>query len=311
MTTWGIASTILAPAEQILRFAAYHLELGAHRVHIFLDNGNADAYRALKAHPKIRVRVCDDAHWRKLGGPRPKKHQVRQSVNATQAYCRSADVDWLIHMDVDEFLVPQQRLDKRLSAAPSTTQYLRCRPTEALAGGDGTAFKAFISPGPNRQRLVETLYPTFGRHLRGGFMSHVAGKIFLRTGLPDIELRIHNAFQHGETLGDGTEMPDCDVAHVHAASWDAWRAAFEFRLQSGSYRPDIKPARGEHGVRLHDLLTGIYTDAGERGLRAFFDEVIGDSAALRSTLQEHGLLRLIPLDTDAPLSRHFPDYSPV
>ncbi|MEL7090899.1 MAG: glycosyltransferase family 2 protein [Pseudomonadota bacterium] len=310
MTTWGIASTILAPTDQILRFAAYHLELGAHRLHIYLDDSNEAALEALKAHPKVRVRLCDDAFWRKQGGPRPHKHQARQTLNATHAYSKSNDVDWLIHMDVDEFLVPERPLADLLSDVPEAAAYLRCRPMEALGGGDGTAFKTFIPPGPNRQQRVKALYPTFGAHLRGGFMSHVAGKILVRTGLPDIELRIHNAFQRGEMLTGGIEIQDCTLAHIHAASWDAWRTAFEFRLQRGSYRPDIKPASHD-GVRMHDLLSGIYADEGEDGLRAFYDEVIGDSPDLRGRLRDQDLLRLITLDTDTPLARHFPASSPV
>ena len=38
------------------------------------------------------------------------------------------------------------------------------------------------------------IYPTYGLHLNGGFLSHVAGKVFVRTGHDGVGLRIHNAF---------------------------------------------------------------------------------------------------------------------
>ncbi|WP_241462605.1 glycosyltransferase family 2 protein [Tateyamaria sp. ANG-S1] len=100
---WGLSATILAPAADILRFAAYHIELGAHRLYIYLDDDNPAAFNPLKDHPKVRVQTCDAAHWKKLGGRRPVKHQARQTMNATHAYHRRAEVDWLIHMDADEF----------------------------------------------------------------------------------------------------------------------------------------------------------------------------------------------------------------
>ena len=77
MLRWGLVAKILAPTSDILRFVAYHLEAGAHRLYIYLDDPEADAYAPLKAHPKIRVQKCDDAYWAKVGGKRPTKHQVR------------------------------------------------------------------------------------------------------------------------------------------------------------------------------------------------------------------------------------------
>jgi hypothetical protein len=64
MTRWGVVATILAPTLDVLRFAAYHLDAGAHRLFIYLDDPESDAYALLKAHPKIRVHQCNDAHWK-------------------------------------------------------------------------------------------------------------------------------------------------------------------------------------------------------------------------------------------------------
>lgn len=313
MTTWGIASTILAPAEDILRFVAYHLELGAHRIYIYLDAENPAAFEALDAHPKVRVRTCDAAYWKSINGKRPLKHQPRQTMNATHAYGRRTEVDWLIHMDVDEFLVPMRAVDQVLARVPDDTPTMRCRPMEALGGGDGTAFKAYIPAGRARTDLVQALYPNFGMQLRGGFMSHLLGKVFSRTGLPDIEVRIHQVFQNGDPINGGGEMVQVDLAHVHAKSWEAWRKSFDYRLALGSYRPEVKawqPAE-EGGMTIHEVLNFIQADSGDEGLRAFYDEVIGDSPEMREKLSKHGLLRHVSLDLDTALARQFPDWTPV
>ena len=112
---WGVASTILAPTRDILAFAAYHLAAGAHRLYIYLDAPNPEAYALLDAHSKVRVITCDAAYWRQRKRVRPETHQVRQTANATHAYNRRPEVDWLIHMDRWNSFQGQRRSTRRLS----------------------------------------------------------------------------------------------------------------------------------------------------------------------------------------------------
>ncbi len=305
--TWGIVSTIKAPAADILRFAAFHLRAGAHRIYVYLDDENPTAQTALKAHPKCRVIRCDAAYWQKHGN-RPKKHQVRQSVNATHAYQRRAEVDWLIHMDVDEFLVSDQPIATILSGLPADRLTARIRPMEVLAG-DGTAFKAFIPNGPERKAITQALYPTFGAYLKGGFLSHLAGKLFVRSRLDSIRLQIHNAFEGGMALPDSAQLHGIDLAHCHAKSWDQWLADYRYRHEKGSYRADLAPNASPEkgGMTLHALFEMIEQQDGVHGLRAFFDEVVADTPDLRARLAERGLLRQIDLDFAQALATHFPN----
>lgn len=309
MTTWGIVSTILAPAEDVLRFVAYHLELGAHRVYIFLDAENPGAYAPLKAHPKVRVQTCTTDWWAKRNRKRPEQHQVRQTSNATQAYRRKAEVDWLAHIDVDEFMVPARTVSQVLDALPADIKVARMRPMELLADGDGRAFKAYIAPGPAREETVARLFPTYGPYLRAGFLSHSAGKIFVRTSLPDVSFRIHKALQGTTEVMPAREMPQIDLAHCHAVSWEDWRSRYRFRIAQGAYRSVLDPARKEKpgALSLNDLFHFLEADAGEAGLRAFYEEVTADTPALRQSLSDEGLLRLVDLNLNAAVERHFPD----
>jgi len=273
VTRWGIVSTIKADAPTILRFAAYHLNAGAHRMYIYLD------------------------------APCPS----RQTVNATFAYGRAGDVDWLAHIDVDEFLVAPAGIEDVLAAQAPEVQTVRARPMELLAGGTD-AFKRFIPAGPDREHIVAGLYPTYGEHLKGGFLSHLAGKVFLRTGLDAVKFRIHNAFA-GEVMNPNeVEPPALSLAHLHATSWEAWLAHYRYRLEKGSYRADLGPARARHlgGVTLHEVFQAIESEGGEDGLRHFFEEVVADSPALRARLAAADLLHVVDLDLDATKGRHFP-----
>ena len=307
MLRWGLVATILAPTADILRFAAYHLEAGAHRLYIYLDDPEAGAYAPLKAHPKIRVQKCDDAYWAKVGGKRPTKHQVRQSKNATHAYHRKTEIEWLIHMDVDEFIVSDQNVGTVLYELPDQKSCARLRPMEQLVG-TGRSFKAFVPNGPNRIPIVKDLYPEFGKYVKGGFLSHVAGKLFVRTGLENMNFRIHNVFQGEKTNPHQIELSSIGLAHCHAKPWTEWLSAFRYRLEKGSYRAELSPAnKGEFS--LHDLFRNLEDTEGEAGLRRFYDEIAIDSPALQERLKSHDLLRHADLDLDVKLARHFPDFT--
>jgi len=316
MTTWGVIATIKAETAMILRFAAHHLELGASRVYVYLDAPNPQAQALLRDHPKCRVVRTDDGYWTRHNGTRPPMHQPRQTFNATRAYHRATEVDWLMHMDVDEFLVSQGQIAAHLAALPDTVQCARARPMELLAGGDpqqDAAFKAFIPAGKSRERTVGALYPTFGQHLKGGFLSHIAGKIFVRTGTPGIKFRIHNAFLDGETNPNHVEMDDIRLAHFHATDWDRWHAHFGYRHRAGSYRPDLGPARSRDrgGITMHELFAMIFEQEGAPGLRAFFDEVCADTPALRARLDAHGCLQRATFPFDTSVAKHFPTFANI
>lgn len=304
---WGLVTTIKADVIDILSYVAYHIELGAHRLYIYLDEPNPAAYDRLKAHPKVRVITCDEIWWRKRFSKRPEKHQVRQTMNATHAYHRRPEVDWLIHMDVDEFIAPDIALESQLAALPAAQKVAVIRPAEVLAGGDGTAFKACPPSKGKRDHIMQALYPTFGAHLKAGFLSHLTGKVFARTGMPDAELRIHHLYLEGERIMNDAELTQSTLCHLHTTSWEHWRDSFNYRIKSGSYRSELTSNRAhELGMTLHELLSLLHDEEGETGLRAFFDEVCADSPDLRKRLAAQGLLKTHNLDLEGARTRVFP-----
>ncbi|MFW2541768.1 glycosyltransferase family 2 protein [Primorskyibacter sp. 2E107] len=315
LPTWGTVSTVKAPLTAILDFAAWHLELGAHRLYLYLDDPTPQTEAILSAHPKIRVWQTDAAWWEKRGG-RPDKHQVRQCRNARHANNRKPEVDWIAHIDVDEFLLPGFPVAEQLAGQSADTLCARVRPVEALAPGpgtapQGTAFKAFHLDQSRRQQASEACFPTFGAHLSGGFLSHVAGKLFFRSGLKGLDIKIHNVTLDGVQNPGQVELTGCELGHFHAADWDHFIAAYRFRLQRGSYRAELKPqVRRGDALNLHDLFDLIERSGGEDALRAFYAEVCTATPALCDRLEEHGLLRRRVMNLPGLRHKHFPVVNP-
>ncbi|WP_050602252.1 glycosyltransferase family 2 protein [Ruegeria sp. 6PALISEP08] len=306
MTTWGIVSMVRGPTEDVLRFAAHHLDLEVDVLYVFMDEPNPRTFQALDDHPRVQVQLCDDAFWQKQGRPRPEKHQVRQSLNATLTY-RSTPMDWLAHIDVDEFLWSAKPIAGTLQEVPRHVHAARVRPIEALAGGVDL-YKAHIPQSPGRNSLVETLYPTYGAFILGGFLSHVQGKLFVRTGLEKLSFRIHNLYQNKKLLPCKFELPDVDLCHRHAPDWDHWIGHYQFRKNRGSYQAGMAPnvPREQGGLNKNELFNWIEAEQGMDGLRAFYDEMSGADPNIRARLDQHGLLRHRPLDLDKKLAKHFP-----
>ncbi len=307
--SWGISATIKAPTEEILRFAAYHLELGAHRIHIYLDDGNREAFLALKAHPKIRVSRCGGNYWGKINNnKRPKTHQVRQILNATHAYNKRNEVEWLAHIDVDEFLWPEGNLQGILEQLPPQVHSARIRPMELLSGST-TAYKAFIDTPDTRREIVDRLYPQFGEFFDGGFLSHIAGKLFIRTGMRNLDVKIHNVFLGDQKNPGPHELKSVALCHNHAKSWDDWIGTYRYRLEQGSYRKDLAKFRHSVGrLSKHEMFNLIEADNGLEGLRAFYDELCADSPDMRERLSKEGLLRICDLQLDAKIAKQFPGF---
>ncbi|MBO9444850.1 glycosyltransferase family 2 protein [Ruegeria sp. R14_0] len=292
--------------RDILGFAAHHLGLGADYLYIYMDEPNHAAHRTLRNHPKIRVRICDDAFWKNRKRDRPERHQVRQTLHATFAY-RNTDLDWLAHLDVDEFLWSEKPIREQLNAVPNEIPAVRVRPMEEMAGGEDL-YKAYIPSGPDRSALVQSLYPNYGEFVLGGFLSHTQGKLIARTGMEKLNFRIHNLFQNKEPLTCKFELSGLELCHRHAPDWEHWMAHYRFRMDRGSYQAGMSPnvPRELGGLNKNELFSWIEEEQGTDGLRAFYDEISGADPEVRARLQEHGLIRHRPLDLDTKIAKHFP-----
>jgi len=177
--SWEVVTTLKEPLPLTLAFVAHHLEMGAKRIHLFLDDPNDPALPYLEGITELNIRVCDDAFW---NGQRPKIHNDRQRRNANLAFA-ACQADWLLHCDADEFLEDGPAVGKQLDAMPQDVLVagLRVRERCFVGGADETnIFSGWGRLPILGQRLLPKFYGRADSLLHRGMCGYSGGKSFVR-----------------------------------------------------------------------------------------------------------------------------------
>jgi hypothetical protein len=244
MASWGVVATVKAPEEKVLAFVAHHLSLGASHTWLYFDDPEDPAHAALARHPRVTATLCDAAYWQ--GKNRHDRHQNRQARNAREAY-RQANVDWLGHIDVDEFVLSARPVAAVLSDMPGHEPVLKLEPFEALHDPalpddiyTARAFRGSLRHLP--QALMLRVLGEDRKIIPDGMLSHRVGKVFFRTGIKGLSPRLHSVMLRGERLATPHWHPDLKLLHFHAQDRQAWQAVLPFRLTRGAYqfRPELQ-----------------------------------------------------------------------
>ena len=282
--SWGIVSTIKASATQIEPFIVHHLHLGAEMIDIYLDAPLPNADLARLTHQKVKITNCDRAYWEATGNPVMEKHQQRQAFNATHAY-RSSTLDWLAHIDCDEFIFSEANIISTLSTVPNTDDALIIPPAEEIIqSSDATDLlfrRTYFNAGCDKA-IIDALYPTFGTYLRFGFISHTIGKTIARCGLEDVRFGVHLLKQRGVEVKNTQRADHITLLHRHAPDWDRFAQHLDFRLSKGSYRD-----RGQARLGLGDIIDILKDEHGADGPCKLFDEVCAARPEVLKVLEGH------------------------
>ena len=248
-----------------MAFVAHHLSLGCARIWLYFDDPDDPAAAAVAQLSRVTVTRCDDAHWRRIKGKRPERHQNRQARNLQSVYA-TAPLPWIAHIDVDEFLWPAKDIGTILADQHPDLAQLPMGPWEALHDAalpddifTANRFRKALS-GDSNAALRACVFGPYAPLLPKGVLSHSAGKCFFRTGIPGLEPRLHGAFLGGLRLPGGSFSPDLALLHFHAEDPVRWLDRLQFRLTRGAY---------QYNPALADWLTA----ADDAALRAFYTHV--------------------------------------
>jgi hypothetical protein len=247
MATWSLVSTVKAPEEKVLAFVAYHLTLGVDRIWLFFDDPAQPIPEPLARHPRVTVTLCDENHWLHAWKKRPPQHQNRQTQNARLTYRELVTSDWIVHIDVDEFLLTARPIAAILDEEPADTIAMRLEPFEAMH--DPLLPDDIYTSREFRGALRHEYWPRrraalgpYRKVIRDGMLSHSVGKTMFRTRVPGLLPRLHAVMVNREIIAPAAWQPEIRLLHFHAQDKAAWLAAVPFRMTKGAYqfRPELQ-----------------------------------------------------------------------
>lgn len=246
MVSWGLVATVKAPKEKVLAFVAHHLALGADHVWIYFDDPEDPAHAALSGHPRVTATLCDATYW--SDKRRHDRHQNRQARNARDAYQRCT-LDWLGHIDVDEFIDAKEAVATLLDAVPPEQILVKLEPFEAMHDPDlpDDIYTARAFRGAIRHDLWPLRHKALGEYheiAQDGMLSHSVGKVLMRTGIKNLSPRLHGVMLNGSRIPAPYWHPGIHLLHFHAQDRTAWTEALQFRLTRGAYM--YRPALQEY-----------------------------------------------------------------
>lgn len=293
---WGLVLLAREPAALVLSHLAWHLDLGAREIHLYLDDPADPVADAAASLPGVQVTRCDHGFWQALAGARPALQTRRQMLVASQAYAR-AGVEWLLHLDADEFVHAPAPVATELARHADFSGYLALPNLErAFTRADpaGIFEGIFRRPLPRGADLPAALAhqaPFVARGVSG----HAAGKAISRTGQGYV------LQPHAPRL-DGAPVPSRRAGGLRVLHFDGLTPLhWLLKLMRYAQHPPESWARflGEHRraqlVHVHENL------ADPRALKAFHDRL--KTCPEPDALAGAGLIDTLPFAPEAALRR--------
>lgn len=281
-----VATIAREPWPILNRFLTWHLDQGADKIVLYLDDPEDPAIPRLKGDPRLDVRPCTPAFWSGLRIKQDARFTRRQRGVLSQAY-HEMDDGWLLVLDADELMWLRDRsIAGALDSLPADAHSVRVRSAEEVSLADGTlAFRT-----PIDRAAVDRVYGDTARLLRArfGLTYHPEGKSFHRAGVGPLNMKLHWA---QDAAGNRTPGPvwgmdeQAHLLHFAAPDYERWRAKVAWRAGSHGFALPVK----ERIAEIAD------SDDPEAGYRALFKTLHALTSAEADALDaEGGLLRARP-----------------
>ena len=247
MASWAVVTTMKAPEEKVLAFAAHHLSLGADHLWLFFDDPAQAIPEPLTRHPRVTVTLCDEDHWLRACKKRPPQHQNRQTQNARLTYRSMVTSDWIAHIDVDEFILTPRPIAAILDDTPADTIAMKLEPFEAMH--DPLLPDDIYTSREFRGALRHEHWPRrraalgpYRKVIRDGMLSHTVGKVIYRTRVPGLLPRLHAVMLDKVFVPTPEWQPEMKLLHFHSQDRTDWLGRIPFRMTKGAYqfRPELQ-----------------------------------------------------------------------
>lgn len=271
--TWSVAVTARAPAYQVDEFLEHYIGLGADRVFLFFDDEAYSSYDAPRFSGKVISFVCNDAYWAtafvappmlaKIG--RPDAIEIRQGANALFAR-EIMHSDWLLHVDVDEFIYAKKNVQDVLGDIPGNVFSVLLRTLEAVYDevklpGQEAKTNYFKKSVGQRDLLKQIYSEEILSCANNGLFGTITGKSFIRKH-PEIKsMSVHWPFPVDLSLKTNVSTYYIDLLHFEGQSFQLFKDKFKLRV----YKNVAKYMPATYKVRL-DICKREFDLRGEQGL---------------------------------------------
>lgn len=302
---WGTVCIVREPTDLLIAFAAYHLSVGAEQILLYFDTPDDPAADILEQIGGVFVTRCTDSFWKPLGGP-PLSLDDRQKVIVDHARKR-AQVDWIAHIDADEFLHMPNGLHPSFAAMRERDHsWIKIPVAERVWLGTpdpGTLFGgAFRSPIEGSRKEVMEVYGTGLDFLFPmGTAGHPFGKPLGKVRAPEQVFEVHRVVSLA-----GDRLPACEARQVKLLHFEGltplhWgrkilRKALEHRQSPLTIRR----------ARLAMIESIVQAPDPGATVLEWYDRVHVLQAGVAERLRAHNALSEITLDIRSAIETHAP-----
>ncbi len=220
---WGVTAMISEPPQLVMAFVAHHLLAGADRVIVHLDTPDPALEARLAKVPGCQVVPVTSKTWGPSRYDRPNPPSGRQR-RLLEGVLEETDLDWIFHLDADEFLMSQRPISALLAEVDRSVDWLFVDVAERVHATDPDPDNIFDgifrrSFPPQLDDSLSGIDGPASAFLDRGLSGYPGGKSAYRPGR-GIEPDIH-APANQPVLKKG-QLPDTRVLHFDGLTGAHW-----------------------------------------------------------------------------------------
>jgi len=320
----AICSTQRATPSQTKAFIKYHIQIGITKIFIFLDDPNDALNEDIFKFEEVEPIKCDEIYWQQYEN-RPESIEKRQLLNANYALnlCRVLKIDWLLHIDVDEFINVKKdisltdyfnSIDKNIvtirfpvcESIPEKYEHkdflheiesFRCHPLSYRYDIKITLaqkIKAKLDLKMVHLKMFLLNFLGLGAFTKYGYMkAYTAGKSASRTSAKIETIGIHSPKINYQTEQFCLQSKKITILHFDAFSYGAWFKKWQKRIDGTGTSTFMHDERQQ---QLNEFKV-LYEKNDSDALYALYKQIYFIDSKHRSLLSTLGLIKKIIIKT--------------
>ncbi len=312
MASWSVICFANEEPEHLKAFVAWHLGLGAEKIHLMLDNPDPGIVDMFSHLPQVDARAFPPSYWPKPTDKAEVGRQDRHNALSTLAY-HEVTSDWAIHIDVDEFLFPSGPVDTLLDQIPRDHPAIRIYAADRLLPDGYTHWASDFYRMPTSERYPDWLGEIydFPDQFMFGLRGHSNGKLFIRAGQTGLKLMSHRIALDAPIPIKKSKYGDAfTLLHMFVFDYEHYqrKGVWKFLRGPGNQRRDAEIVNPTPRDRRRIELSGAFERGDEAMKHRIFRDLFVFSPDRLKRLARYQDVR--QFDFTEPLGRYVKQYFP-